>query len=56
MDRGVMYLFYRYYYLFIFLNLIIQTFIYCFYMLVNWFILVHMCLMYDTVYVLPNHK
>ena len=39
-----------------FLNLFIQACNYCFYMLVNWFLLVHTCRTYDNMYVLTNYK
>ena len=45
-------------YLFIFysLNLFIQACNCCFYMLMSWFLLVHACLTYDTMYVISNYK
>lgn len=38
------------------LNLYIQVCNYCFYILVSWFLLIHTCLTYDTIYVLSNYK
>ena len=51
-----LFIYFLFIYIFHFLNLFIQACNYYFYMLVSWFLLVHTCLTYDTMYVISNYK